>query len=298
MSSTGKGIYCQRADIRLLIGRCLDFSMKSVLNKIHSGLKFIGHHCSAKRWDAFHSPNLYHLFSYACNEQIKFPFFRTIEEKRSLFLRSDKLIHRTDYGAGTTGKTRSDLSISDIAKSSLSLPFQCRFMARLTHYNGSNNIVELGTSLGITSAYLASSTSGKVITVEGDPIIAQTAEELFRSLGLSNAHVINARFEDFFTGKTVTIDPVDLLFIDGNHKADKVRFYFESFLSTYHQDTIVVVDDIHWSDDMYKGWKELIGHTAVTQSVDCFHFGLLFFNHSFLEKEHHTIRLPLKSLFK
>ena len=84
--------------------------------------------------------------------------------------------------------------------------------------------------------------------------------------------------------------------MDGNHRSTPLLTYYDQLKNRLHEHTILMVDDIYWSADMQLGWQKLINKKEVTQSVDCFHFGLLFFNKEFLAKENHIIRLPWKSL--
>ena len=91
-------------------------------------------------------------------------------------------------------------------------------------------------------------------------------------------------------------EKIDLVFIDGNHRRDALLEYFNKLSPYFHNDTIAVIDDIYWSADMEAGWRELINMPVVTQSVDCYQFGLLLFRNDFLQKQHHKIRLPFKAV--
>ena len=57
-----------------------------------------------------------------------------------------------DYGAGSTGNTS---TVSGIARRSLKRPKHARALAALAAHLPSQATLELGTSLGLTSAYLA-----------------------------------------------------------------------------------------------------------------------------------------------
>ncbi|HUR31323.1 MAG TPA: hypothetical protein VMZ69_07810, partial [Saprospiraceae bacterium] len=129
-------------------------------------LKFIHHRLKAKKWDSFHSPHLFQLFTYACDDSIQFPLFNTIEKERELMLKSNEKINRLDFGAGSYDKTNlSSTNLNSVAATALSRPFQCRFMSRLANLSKANTIIEFGTSLGISAAYLSTgSPSGKIIT--------------------------------------------------------------------------------------------------------------------------------------
>ncbi len=258
---------------------------------------FLAHWIRSKRWDAFHSPYLYALFQYACDESVVFPLFSSIEDERIRLLADDRMIHRTDLGAGSIriGKTEKQ-KIRAIARHALSRPFQCRFMARLVHFLEAKSILELGTSLGIATAYLAAGArEAKIFTIEGDPAIAEEATRVFRNLELPFSPIVSSFGKGINTPEILS-ESYDLIFLDGHHTSGATTRYFEALLPTFHEDTLIIVDDIHWSGDMYSGWKKLVHHPSVTQSVDCFYFGLLFFRKGFLNTMHHSTRLPWQAL--
>lgn len=269
----------------------------SVLQSIGS---FILHRLRSRKWDSFHSPYLFNLFNYACDEKIIFPEFREIEQERLGFLKSKEKIKRTDLGAGSVlNHNQEDMHISTIARSSLSHPFQCRFMSRLVRYTCPQTIVEFGTSFGISSAYLSvGSPQSKITTIEGDPASAIVANHLFSKLGLLNVKLINLPFEDFINDTLKGYKTIDFLFFDGNHRSNALVSYYHKLKPLLHSSSIVIIDDIYWSKDMEEGWIKLTNLPEITQSVDCYHFGLLFFNPDFIEKQNHKINLPLKSLVK
>ncbi|MEO6132771.1 MAG: class I SAM-dependent methyltransferase, partial [Saprospiraceae bacterium] len=239
-------------------------------------LNFLGHRIRSRKWDSFHSPYLFRLLTDCCNEKITFPVFERIESKRKEFFDSSKRISRMDYGAGMiSGLKGSNQKISTIANRSISLPYQCRFLYRLVNMLKPHTMIEFGTCLGISSAYLAmGATGGKLITIEGDTALAEEAEKIFESLEIKNIVPINSTFENFIENELKATGPLDFVFLDGNHKSAALIKYYQALKPHFNPNTIVVVDDIYWSSDMYKGWNSLVAMPEVRQSVDCFQFGL------------------------
>lgn len=270
------------------------------MGRLSSILQYIRYHLKTKRWDAFHSPFLFQLFEYACDDKIQSSLFDKIEQRRSLFLESGEKVIQTDFGAGSKiNRLSTETKVSDIARTSISMPFQCRFMSRLAGWTSAKTIVEFGTSLGISTAYLAAgSPEGKIITIEGDPAVAAHAEKLFTDLEINNVLVCQQKFEDFIDSALPAMGPIDLVFIDGNHQRESLLKYFQALLPYLQKHSILIVDDIYWSKEMQNAWQELISKSEITQSVECFHFGILFFKPEFLYKENHRIHLPLRSYFK
>ncbi len=272
----------------------------ATMHLIQDILSFTRHRFHSRRWDYFHSPYLFQLLTYCCDDSNQLAGFEEIEAVRSALSASQEMIGLQDYGAGHQGKIyRKEISISSIARRSLSTPFQGRFMARLARFHNPQTIVEFGTSLGISAAYLATgSPESEFITIEGDPIVGAKAISVFKTLGIKNIELINETFETTIRSRIQLIDRIDLLFLDGNHQKEALLSYYHTLKKHCHEDTIIIVDDIYWSADMTSAWMEIIREKEITQSVDCFQFGLLFFSPHFLAKENHRIRLPLKAFIR
>jgi predicted O-methyltransferase YrrM len=83
----------------------------------------------------------------------------------------------------------------------------------------------------------------------------------------------------------------DFVLIDGDHRGEALKSYFQTIKPRLSQNAIVMIDDIRWSEDMFKAWKDILHDDTVTCSLDYFKFGLLFFRKDFLEKVHFQIKV-------
>jgi predicted O-methyltransferase YrrM len=217
-----------------------------------TGLNFFRHRFFARSWDRFHSPYLYTLFSYCCDDIKHFDYFDRIEKDRLDFMHSREKIKRTDPGAGSHYAFTPAENISRIARTSLSQPYECRFLYRLMKKINPEVVIELGTSLGISTSYLATGApQSQVITVEGDPALALWAHQLFTRHNISNIRLCNSTFDNFIARDLPEIKKVDFVFLDGNHKASALLSYYESLRPYFNTHTILMVDDIYWSEDMH-----------------------------------------------
>lgn len=269
------------------------------MGRTYTIVRFFQHRLRAKRWDAFHSPYLFRLFTYCCDEKIVNDASRAIEQYRRQLKTSVEPIQLQDFGAGSVwSKQKKAMPIGTIAKHALSWPFQCRFLSRLAAITQPKHVIELGTSFGVTAAYLATGAPEALIdTIEGDPVIARYAAAFFKAHAYASIRLHSTTFEFFLHHWAQSPNQVDLAFLDGHHTAAALTTYYDALKPSFHSNTIVVVDDIYWSEDMHHGWMSLCQKQEITQSVDCFHFGLLFFNPDFRNKEHHTVKLPLRMLW-
>jgi hypothetical protein len=80
------------------------------------------------------------------------------------------------------------------------------------------------------------------------------------------------------------------LYIDGNHASEPTLRYFNLALAKKNAGSILIFDDINWSDDMQKAWRSVIAHPDVNLSFDCFHFCMVFFRSEQKEKDHFVLR--------
>jgi predicted O-methyltransferase YrrM len=129
-----------------------------------------------------------------------------------------------------------------------------------------------------------------VITCEGSPAVADAAMRNLSSLDLYNVHLRIGNFDDTLGGILSSLEKLDMVFIDGNHRMEPTLRYFHQMLPKFHEHSIVVFDDIHWSEEMEAAWQGIIEHPSVTCSIDLFFLGFVFFRRDFKVKQHFTIR--------
>ena len=145
--------------------------------------------------------------------------------------------------------------------------------------NDAKTIVELGTNMGISTLYLASNnTKARVITYEREKALTAIAKDNINKIGLHNIEIIEGDIDTTLPATINRIDNIDLLFIDANHTYEATKRYYETFKSHKSDKAIFVIDDIHWSPDMEKIWKEIISEKEVRLSIDLFSMGIVIFN--------------------
>ncbi len=251
----------------------------------------------AKDLHGVHSPFLYNFMKNCLYQDEIKPEFQRIEAVRKQLLNDRKNLSYTDHGAGNRIKsgnenanTPTTRSVAQIAKSSLKPPKTCRLFSRIPAYFDFQNVLEMGTSFGITSSYLACSKSNITIeTIEGAPPIAQIARKTFSGLGLTNIKLREGLF-DYVLPQLFRENPCfDMVYIDGDHKGESLLRYFNHIAKHIHDGSVVIVDDIRWSVSMHNAWLRIIAENEITLSVDLFDCGLLFFKKG-LSKEHYAIK--------
>jgi hypothetical protein len=151
--------------------------------------------------------------------------------------------------------------------------------------------MELGTSLGLTTAYLAyAAERGRVLTMEGAPEIANMAESNFLKLGMDNIEVVIGDFDHRLEDALSNMPSPGLIYIDGNHLKEPTLRYFDRLLPHCGEGTVLVFDDIHWSKGMQEAWQSIKMEPQVRCTIDVFFMGIVFFRNSFREKQDFMIR--------
>jgi len=251
--------------------------------------KYLLYRAKSFRLHGIHSPFIFDLEQNIIRHQGSFNAFSAIEDLRKHLLVNDKEITVTDFGAGSQVNNGKIRKIKDIAKVSAKPAKYARLLFRLVNYYQPQTILELGTSLGLTTAYLATARQkATVYTFEGCPNVAAQARKNFKSLALKNIALQPGNLDEslpLFLQKSAS---VDFVFFDGNHRYEPTMRYFHLCLAKHTENSIFVLDDIYWSTEMEKAWQEICAHPAVTVSVDLFQVGLLFFRKK-QPKQHFTI---------
>jgi predicted O-methyltransferase YrrM len=238
-----------------------------------------------------HSPFVFEFITRVLNDKRHFYAFDAIEKIRTQLLSNHNSITIQDFGAGSRVAKTNTRKISDVAKSSLKPAKYSQLLFRMIDYYAPKQIIELGTSLGITTSYLASAkTDAQVTTFEGSATIAQIARQNHGSLGLTNIFLQEGNFDEELPKWLLNHTKVDFAFIDGNHLYKPTLAYFEALLEVIEDHSILVFDDIHWSREMEQAWNEISGHKSVTLSIDLFFIGIVFFRKEFAQKQQISIK--------
>jgi predicted O-methyltransferase YrrM len=179
-----------------------------------------------------------------------------------------------------------------LARHSAKPPKLAQLLFRLVNHTQPKTILEIGTSLGLTTAYLAAARSGaRTITLEGCPQTAELARQNLQALPLPNLTLVEGEFSASLPRVLNELQQVDFVFLDGNHRYVPTMRYFQACLEKKSENSVFVLDDIYWSPEMEKAWKEICRHPAVMISIDLFWLGLVFFRKN-QPKQHFILHIP------
>ena len=245
---------------------------------IHQVKSYLKYKKNAVGKHGIHSPFVFDLMRQVFDKQDYFYAFKPIELIRENLKLDSTVLEIKDLGAGSKGNSSSKRSVSELIKNSAKAPKYGQLLFRLANYFEAENIIELGTSLGMSTLYLANSRRYSTIySLEGSAEIAKKASENFSKMKLTNIKMIEGNFDDTLSPLLEKLEKVDFVFFDGNHKELPTLEYFENCLSKVHNNTIFVFDDIYWSEEMTSAWQKIKANKKVTTTIDVFEMGIVFF---------------------
>lgn len=258
------------------------------MEKFNYILRYIRHTITARNTGGFgvHSPLIFNFIQYVLKEKHPYYIFREIEKIRRKNLNDHRKINVTDFGS----RESESREISEIASVAVKPAEQAQLLFRIICYFRSKKILELGTSLGITTMYMAAASSHEsCLTLEGCSETANVARENFKKLGMNDIQLIECNISEQLEDIFKQYGSQDFIFIDANHRHDALIQYFDLCVNNCFDKSVIVIDDIYWSTGMQQGWTEIKNHPRVTTTIDIFHMGIVFVN-PVLSKKHYKIR--------
>jgi predicted O-methyltransferase YrrM len=249
------------------------------MRKLAHLFNYLAYLRKAKTAHGIHSPFVYQFVTEVLHDKHKYPEYMLVKNTVDAYRRSGKVIEVSDFGA-SAGKSRFRTRfrrVRDLARSSVVPSNIGELLFRIVRFYQPEHILELGTSLGISTMYLSlARPEAKISTIEGCAVTAEIAQKNFTEHKLTN---IDLQVGEFSSMLDRTIDKMpkpDLAFIDGNHRKKPTLRYFDACLEKSHNDTILIFDDIYWSEGMVQAWKQIKAHPDVTVSIDLFRIGIVF----------------------
>ncbi len=249
------------------------------------------------RWSAssgkghgIHSPFVFDFIKKVLLDKKKYDSYHVIEQVRKKMQADKSLIEVEDFGAGSSVIKSNKRVIKDIARSSLKPKKYSQLLHRMVRHYQPKTMVELGTSFGITSAYLATGKpDAKLYTLEGASSIENQARLNFEAMSLHQIELIQGDFSVTLPRLLEQCGNIDFAFIDGNHRLQPTLDYFEQLLKKSTPSTLLVFDDIHWSKEMEAAWKIIQNRPDVSLTIDLFFIGIVSVNPDVKNKQHFTI---------
>jgi predicted O-methyltransferase YrrM len=260
--------------------------------QVEAVVGYLKHAVRARSKYQIHSPFVFGFYQSVLKDHHNYSQYRVVNRLRKELETISRFIKRKDMGARCKDFPCDQrfVRVKDIVHHSSVSRKKGELLFRLIREYKPSTILELGTSLGISTIYFGlAAPESQIITIEGCLDSANLARENFIKAGLKNINVITGNFEDKLAVALAEMPVTDIVFFDGNHKKEPTLAYFEACLHHIHPGTIFIFDDIHWSAGMEEAWNIIRQNPQVKVSIDIYHMGIVFFKEE-LSKEDFTIR--------
>jgi predicted O-methyltransferase YrrM len=192
-----------------------------------------------------------------------------VESQRKRLLRRTDLL--VDGSLGEAGLYDGGLTVQEACRVSKP-PRWARLLYTLVRTFRPLEVIELGTNVGISGSYIAAALkangSGALLTLDASSYRQRIAQDIHRQIGLDNVTYMQGRFTDTLLPALRSVESVGIAFVDGHHQYQPTLDYFEEILGFSKPGTVIVFDDIRWSDGMLKAWERLQSDTRLGLVVD------------------------------
>jgi predicted O-methyltransferase YrrM len=259
---------------------CIFALMAQLAHRIISYVKYL---LKAKNEHAFHSPFVFDFTTKVLYTKKDFYAFEVLEKKRLQLQNNHSTIEIEELGAKQKGHY--EKKIADIANQAVLPKKYAQLLFKCIDYFQPQSVLELGTNLGLTTAYLAMAHSNiKVTSIEGNASLSQFAKNEHSQLKIQNIKIINALFDDVLPDLNRQND-YDFVFIDGNHTKTATLQYFNILKTKAKQNNIIIFDDIYWSKGMTEAWELIKKDSAIGITIDLYKFGMVFFKDDIVKQD-------------
>lgn len=256
---------------------------------VKTALRYLNYIMNAVDEHSLHSPYIYNLYSNIIKPDDQNSELEQFSRLRKELENDTRTIKIHDLGAGSAISNKPFKKVKEIARNSATPAKQSRLFYRLIRHFQYKNIIELGSSIGINSLYLASGNkNAQVYTLEGCPYTARVASEIFSRFANLNIHLIQGNIDTVLPNLIKKMSSVDFVYFDANHTYEATLNYFNVCLPKAHENSIFVFDDIHWSKGMEKAWNFIKNHEKVKLTIDLFDSGMAVFKPLYV-KQHYVL---------
>lgn len=255
-------------------------------------LKYITYRLKSKTKHAVHSPFVFDFITQVLEDQTHYREYKTVEKHVRRLRHNRNSIETVDFGArkGRMSYTTSFRRVQEIAKTNGIPRKYGRLLFRIVRYFKPASMLELGTSVGISTMYQAlGAPEAAFTTIEGCASTGELAQKSFDATGCKNVNLVMGNFDIVLSKTLAGFQKMDYAFIDGNHAYKPTMNYFRQIEPYMQNNGLLIIHDIHWSKDMEKAWEEVCRHPRVTVTIDLFFMGLVFFRKE-LSKQDFIIR--------
>ncbi|MEX0967147.1 MAG: class I SAM-dependent methyltransferase [Bacteroidia bacterium] len=261
-------------------------SAASLWHRFNSCFRYL---FSASSRHGIHSPFMYEFYCKVLLDMNYYPVYNSIARFRHSLEHDESWLSKKELGAGSNaGLTTRRLLRKEAKHSGIPADYG-RLLYRIVRHFQPRYALELGTSLGLSAFYqaaaMAQNSGSEFVSIEGCSDTHQAATRNLNAIApeLGIDHFVQFRLGDFNDELPKVLKEwprLDYVFIDGDHREERLLHYFRLCLQKVNENSVIAVDDIYWSPGMTRAWQAIKQMPEVRQTADLYRFGLVFFRKS------------------
>jgi len=167
-----------------------------------------------------------------------------------------------------------------------------KILRGLQEFMKAKNVLELGTSLGVSTLYFETNLS-HIDTIDlndiGKKIVSEFSET--QNTIFSNITFRIGNFETKLPEYLEEKKTVDFVFIDGDHTYESTIKNTHTIIPFLSKNSCIVLDDIRWNEAMYAAWNELKSNSNFNYTIDFGRIGVLMKINNHAPKQHFILHL-------
>lgn len=200
--------------------------------------------------------------------------FDRCESYRQKLMKDNTIVSYEVFGSDQTS------TVAGICKRAASKPKWCQLLYALADIPDQPVVLEIGTNVGISGSYILECIKDKAgsrfVSMEGLPQLCELSSGQFENIvPKEQFEVVQGLYDTTFPEMVSKKIPFNLLFIDGNHKKDPTLEYLQQLKLIISYPSIIIFDDINWSEGMKEAWKIIKEDKDVNYSIDLYNVGIV-----------------------
>ncbi|MEO6190286.1 MAG: class I SAM-dependent methyltransferase [Saprospiraceae bacterium] len=237
-----------------------------------------------------HAPSFYNLAQTVFEKKDYYYDFDILHNIYYEVINNKDCIHPNPFA---DQRNQSHKSIGDFALRALHNPKELQKLYKLVRWFKPKSILELGGCMGVSSLCLRlASYNAEIISIEGNEQFVEVAKNNSQNQILKPIKFIHSLFEPAL--ETLLDKKFDMVILDGDHSYDATITLINKLLPLLEENSMILMDDIHWSSGMYKAWKEIKRNKRFSSSLEALRWGLLFTNKSLTPIHYSLVPSSLK----
>jgi predicted O-methyltransferase YrrM len=179
------------------------------------------------------------------------------------------------------------MTVAGMVKREAIRPKYGTLLFRLANYFKPQNILQIGSSPGLSTLYLTSYTAGlKCISLERVPEFASVAGQVYSRAARTSIDLRVGDYGELLPGILREMGTVDFLFLNCRRGQEDARGLFTACLPCLKEDSVVVCEGIRSDKSMRRFWKDVCAHPEVTVALDLFSIGIILFRKKLHKKKY------------